>query len=115
MNNFVSDEVDKLSFAGSIPVKSSGDKYVKQTEQETMRMLNNLLVQTRALNSAGRENRETVPEKEYRTVDIELEQKTMIERIRSLKHEEKLMSERRAQKEKEIVEAEERLRQLKEK
>ena len=109
----VSDEEDKLSFAGSIPVKSSGGKDVKQTEQETMKMLNDLLVQTRALNSAGRENRETVSEKEYRTVDIELEQKTMIERIRSLKHEEKLMSERRARKEKEMLEAEERLRQLK--
>ena len=111
----VSDEEDKLSFAGSIPVKSSGEKDVKQTEQETMRMLNDLLIQTRALNSAGRENRETISEKEYRTVDIELEQKTTIERIRSLQHEEKLMSERRARKEKELLEAEERLRQLKEK
>ena len=109
----VSDEEDKLSFAGSIPVKSSGEKDVKQTEQETMRMLNDLLIQTRALNSAGRENRETISEKEYRTVDIELEQKTAVERIRSLKHEEKLMSERRARKEKEMLEAEERLRQLK--
>ena len=111
----VSDEEDKLSFAGSMPVKSSGEKDVKQTEQETMRMLNDLLVQTRALNSAGRENRETVSEKEYRTVDVELEQKTTIERIRSLQHEEKLMSKRRARKEKELLEAEERLRQLKEK
>ena len=111
----VSDEEDKLSFAGSIPVKSSGEKDVKQTEQETMRMLNDLLIQTRALNSAGRENRETISEKEYRTVDIELEQKTTIERIRSLQHEEKLMSERRARKEKELLEAEERLRQIKEK
>ena len=73
------------------------------------------MIQTRALNSAGRENRETVSEKEYRTVDIELGQKTTIERIRSLQHEDKLMSERRAQKEKELLEAEERLRQLKEK
>ena len=111
----VSDEEDKLSFAGSIPVKSSGEKDVKQTEQETMRMLNDLLIQTRALNTAGRENRETISEKEYRTVDVELEQKTTIERIRSLQHEEKLMSERRARKEKELLEAEERLRQLKEK
>ena len=111
----VSDEEDKLSFAGSIPVKSSGEKDVKQTEQETMRMLNDLLIQTRELNSAGRENRETVSEKEYRTVEVELEQKTTIERIRSLQHEEKLMSERRARKEKELLEAEERLRQLKEK
>ena len=108
-------EEDKLSFAGSIPVKSSGEKDVKQTEQETMRMLNDLLIQTRALNSAGRENRETISEKEYRTVDVELEQKTTMERIRSLQHEEKLMSERRARKEKELLEAEERLRQLKEK
>ena len=111
----VSDEEDKLSFAGSIPVKSSGEKDVKQTEQETMRMLNDLLIQTRELNSAGRENRETVSEKEYRTVDVELEQKTTIERIRSLQHEEKMMSERRARKEKELLKAEERLRQLKEK
>ena len=108
-------EEDKLPFAGSIPVKSSGEKDVKQTEQETMRMLNDLLIQTRALNSAGRENRETISEKVYRTVDVELEQKTTIERIRSLQHEEKLMSERRARKEKELLEAEERLRQLKEK
>ena len=111
----VLDEEDKLSFAGSIPVKSSGEKDAKQTEQETMRMLNDLLIQTRALNSASRENRETISEKAYRTVDIELEQKTTIERIRSLQHEEKLMSERRARKEKELLEAEERLRQLKEK
>ena len=90
-------------------------KDVKQTEQNAMKMLNDLLIQTRALNSADRDNRETISEKEYRTVDIELEQKTTIERIRSLQHQEKLMSERRAQKEKELLEAEERLRQLKEK
>ena len=67
----VSDEKDKLSLAGSIPVKSSGEKDVKETEQTTMKMLNDLLIQTRALNSAERENRETISEKVYRTVDIE--------------------------------------------
>lgn len=110
----VSDEEDKLSFAGNMSVKSSDEKDVKEEEQKTMKMLQELLTQTRALSTEDRENRKT-SEKVYKTVDIDLEQKATIEKIRSLKHEAKLMSERRAQKEKEMLEAEERLRQLKEK
>ena len=110
-----SGEEEKLSFAGHIPVKSSGEKDVREQELKTMQMLNDLLIQSREISRKESESREKVPETVYKPVDIELEEKATMERIRSMIHEEKLLTERKLRKEKEMREAEDRLRILKEK
>ena len=71
-----SGEEEKLSFAGHIPVKSSGEKDVREQELKTMQMLNDLLIQSREIIRKESESREKVPETVYKPVDIELEEKS---------------------------------------
>ena len=88
---------------------------VQEEEKRTMKMLNDLLAQTKALSLSHRREPEKISRTDYRTVDEDLDEKIAIERIRTLKHGERIMNDRKLQKEKEMAEAEKRLMQLKEK
>ena len=112
-----SDEEDKISFAGNVSINISDVQNVKEEEKKTMKMLTNYLVQTRAFDRTYGAESDKLSRKCPKTVDAELKEKMTFERIRALQHEEKLMNERKLQKEKEIemFEAEARLIQLKEK
>ena len=88
---------------------------VQEEEKRTMKMLNDLLAQTKALSLSHRREPEKISRTDYRTVDEDLDEKIAMERIPTLKHEERIMNDRKLQKEKEMAEAEKRLMQLKEK
>ena len=93
----------------------AGTEEVRDEERRTMKMLNDLLAQTKALSLSHRREPEKISRTDYRTVDEDLDEKIAMERIRTLKHEERIMNDRKLQKEKEMAEAEKRLMQLKEK
>ena len=93
----------------------AGTEEVRDEERRTMKMLNDLLAQTKALSLSHRREPEKISRTDYRTVDEDLDEKIAMERIRTLKHEERIMNDRKLQKDKEMAEAEKRLMQLKEK
>ena len=93
----------------------TGTEEVQEEERRTMKMLNDLLAQTKALSLSHRREPEKISRTDYRTVDEDLAEKIAMEKKRRLQHEERIMNDRKLQKEKEMAEAEKRLMQVKEK
>ena len=108
----------RLSFAGQPCFDIPGDRVARE-EEKTMKMLSDLLAQSRALNQSDsgvlqNKERDRLSKVEHKSMDNELEEKMAMERIRALLHEEKLMQDRKAKKEMEIEKVENRLVQLRE-